>query len=66
MSLAFKAEKRDIFGKNASRRIRREGKVPAVLYGGGNRMRLPEPVQEGHLHHHENGNPGEHHLQDQL
>jgi len=35
MSLAFKAEKRDIFGKNASRRIRREGKVPAVLYGAG-------------------------------
>jgi len=35
MSLAFNAEKRDIFGKNASRRLRREGKVPAVLYGAG-------------------------------
>jgi len=35
MSLAFSAEKRDIFGKNASRRIRREGKIPAILYGAG-------------------------------
>jgi len=34
MSLTIKCEKRDIFGKNASRRLRREGKVPAVLYGG--------------------------------
>jgi large subunit ribosomal protein L25 len=34
MSLTIKCEKRDVFGKNASRRLRREGKVPAVLYGG--------------------------------
>ena len=34
MSLTIKCEKRDAFGKNASRRLRREGKVPAVLYGG--------------------------------
>jgi large subunit ribosomal protein L25 len=34
MSLTIKCETRDIFGKNASRRFRREGKVPAVLYGG--------------------------------
>lgn len=34
MNLTIKCEKRDIFGKNASRRLRREGKVPAVLYGG--------------------------------
>lgn len=33
MSIAIKAEKREVFGKNASRRLRREGKVPAVLYG---------------------------------
>ncbi len=33
MSVTIKVEKRDIFGKNASRRIRREGKLPAVLYG---------------------------------
>jgi large subunit ribosomal protein L25 len=35
MSLAFIAERRNIFGKNASRRIRREGKIPAILYGEG-------------------------------
>jgi large subunit ribosomal protein L25 len=34
MSLTIKGERRDIFGKNASRRLRREGKLPAVLYGG--------------------------------
>lgn len=34
MSLTIKCETRDVFGKNASRRLRREGKVPAVLYGG--------------------------------
>ena len=33
MSLTIKCETRDIFGKNASRRLRREGKIPAVLYG---------------------------------
>ncbi|GAI92216.1 unnamed protein product [marine sediment metagenome] len=35
MSFKIKAEKREIFGKNASRRLRREGMIPAVLYGGG-------------------------------
>jgi large subunit ribosomal protein L25 len=35
MSLVIKSEKRDIFGKNASRRIRRAGMVPAILYGEG-------------------------------
>ncbi len=34
MSFKIKADKRDIFGKNASRRLRREGMIPAVLYGG--------------------------------
>jgi large subunit ribosomal protein L25 len=34
MSLTIKGEKREGFGKNASRRLRREGMVPAVLYGG--------------------------------
>jgi large subunit ribosomal protein L25 len=33
MSLTIKAEKRDAGGKNAARRIRREGNVPAILYG---------------------------------
>jgi len=35
MSLTIKALKREAFGKNASYRIRREGRVPAVLYGQG-------------------------------
>ena len=34
MNLTIKCERRDVFGKNASRRLRRAGKVPAVLYGG--------------------------------
>lgn len=33
MSVTIKGELRGIFGKNISRRYRREGKVPAVLYG---------------------------------
>jgi large subunit ribosomal protein L25 len=35
MSLVIKSETRDAFGKNASRRIRRSGMIPAVLYGEG-------------------------------
>jgi large subunit ribosomal protein L25 len=35
MSLTITAQKRDAFGKNASYRIRRDGRVPAVLYGEG-------------------------------
>ncbi len=33
MNLVIKAEKREKFGKNASRVVRRAGRVPAVLYG---------------------------------
>jgi large subunit ribosomal protein L25 len=33
MSIKIKAEKRDVTGKNVNRRIRREGRIPAVLYG---------------------------------
>ena len=33
MDNTVKCEKRDQFGKNAARRLRREHKVPAVLYG---------------------------------
>jgi large subunit ribosomal protein L25 len=33
MSFTIKAEKRDVFGKNASRRLRRLDRIPAVLYG---------------------------------
>jgi large subunit ribosomal protein L25 len=35
MDFTIKAEKRETFGKNASRRIRKEGKIPAILYGEG-------------------------------
>jgi large subunit ribosomal protein L25 len=35
MSLVIKSETRDARGKNASRRIRRRGMIPAVLYGEG-------------------------------
>ena len=31
----LEAEVRGDMGKGASRRLRREGKVPAILYGGG-------------------------------
>ena len=34
MEAILEAQARDTFGKNEARRIRREGKVPAVLYGG--------------------------------
>ncbi len=33
MGFKIKANKREIFGKNASRRLRREGMIPAVIYG---------------------------------
>ncbi len=33
MSLKIKAEKRNVFGKNASRRLRRSGMIPVILYG---------------------------------
>lgn len=35
MSLVIATEKRDVFGKNASYRIRRSGSIPAILYGEG-------------------------------
>lgn len=35
MTLTINCEKRESTGKNAARRIRREGKLPAVLYGAG-------------------------------
>ncbi len=35
MSLVINAEKREKFGKNASRVVRRKGRVPAILYGPG-------------------------------
>ena len=35
MGLVINSEKRDEIGKNASRRLRKSGRVPAVLYGEG-------------------------------
>lgn len=35
MTITIKAEKRDAFGKNASRRLRKQGRMPAILYGEG-------------------------------
>jgi large subunit ribosomal protein L25 len=35
MALTIKAEKREGVGKSVSRRLRREGKLPAILYGEG-------------------------------
>lgn len=36
MSFTIEAEKRDEQGSSASRRLRRAGKLPAILYGGEN------------------------------
>ncbi|MHB8093969.1 MAG: 50S ribosomal protein L25 [Candidatus Aminicenantales bacterium] len=33
MTITIKAEKRKTFGKNANRRLRKQGLVPAILYG---------------------------------
>jgi large subunit ribosomal protein L25 len=33
MAINIKAGKRDVFGKNAARRLRKEGKIPVILYG---------------------------------
>ena len=32
-ALSIEAESREVFGKNASRRLRHAGRVPAVVYG---------------------------------
>lgn len=48
MSVTFelKAEPRSDLGKGASRRLRRAGKVPAIVYGGG---KDPQPLVLSHL-----------------
>ena len=35
MEATLEAVKRNTFGRNENGRLRREGKIPAVLYGGG-------------------------------
>ncbi|HZR25794.1 MAG TPA: 50S ribosomal protein L25 [Vicinamibacterales bacterium] len=44
MEAILEASARDTFGKNEARRTRRDGKVPAVLYGGENRQATPIAV----------------------
>jgi large subunit ribosomal protein L25 len=44
MEAILEAAKRDRFGKNEAGRIRREGRVPAVLYGGATREAIPLTV----------------------
>jgi large subunit ribosomal protein L25 len=45
METTLDATTRDSFGKNEARRIRREGKVPAVLYGGDSKDATPIAVE---------------------
>jgi large subunit ribosomal protein L25 len=44
MEAVLEAQVRDTFGKNEARRTRREGKVPAVLYGGVGGQAMPIAV----------------------
>ena len=44
MEAVLEAQSRDTFGKNEARRTRRDGLVPAVLYGGENREATPIAV----------------------
>ena len=44
MDAVLEAQARDTFGKNEARRTRREGKVPAVLYGGDGKEAMPIAV----------------------
>jgi large subunit ribosomal protein L25 len=45
MEATLEAISRDTFGKNEARRTRREGRVPAVLYGGAGTPALPIAVE---------------------
>ena len=44
MDATLEATARESFGKNEARRTRREGKVPAVLYGGDGKEAMPIAV----------------------
>src|SRR5215468_6575593 len=45
MEATLEATARDTFGKNEARRTRRDGKVPAVLYGGDGKEATPIAVE---------------------
>lgn len=47
MSFQLQAEARDQFGRSGSRRLRRTGRVPAIVYGGG---QDPTPISLDHNH----------------
>jgi large subunit ribosomal protein L25 len=48
MEFKIKAEKRGTFGKNEARRLRKEGMMPAVLYGAG-RFNIPLTLKKKDL-----------------
>ncbi len=50
MKLQFKAEKRAEQGTGASRRLRREGRLPGIIYGGGEEA-LPITMDHNELYH---------------
>ena len=45
MEATLEAQTRDSFGKNEARRTRKDGRVPAVLYGGGNQPAIAIAVE---------------------
>ncbi len=45
MKIAIKAEPRKVQGSGASRRLRRTGKVPGIVYGGGKEA---QPIELDH------------------
>jgi large subunit ribosomal protein L25 len=49
MDAVLEAKKRDTFGKNEARRLRREGLVPGVVYGGATREAIPVAVNPKEL-----------------
>src|ERR1041385_4333299 len=49
METILEATPRDTIGKNEARRTRRQGKVPAVLYGGDGRQATPIAVDPREL-----------------
>ncbi len=46
MSVVFKAEKRENLGTSASRKIKREGRIPAVIYDAAGNVNLSLDVKE--------------------
>ncbi len=50
MQIEFKASKRDVQGTGASRRLRRAGQVPGILYGGEGEA-LPLSLDHNELYH---------------